>query len=306
MNSLTRAIIHQAHPASFVLGCGSVLAGLTASVIRGHIELFPAFMTLLFVVLLQATINLFHGYKLYSGEYSAEEESSNQSRDMQSKKSLMKIFSDAFLILTATAGLPLFSYIGWIGVGYVVVIMVILHFDFSGRKPLIRTPWGLAITFLLFGPIGVSGTALIQDMESANWLPLFSYSIINGLMAVNAHIAVMFAAYKVDVKMGKNTLLVAEGPQLTRALYLLDSILVCILLVARQCVSEIVDIWIGFSLAGALLLSSIWVYMKMKGDPMECSKTVMTITKLQYLLLILVMMSIVIYHVNNVSVSLFQ
>lgn len=306
MNSITRSMINQAHPASLVLGCGSVMAGLTASVLRGSIDLFPALMTLIFAALLQITVNLYNGHRMYAGVYAKNPDESTMRRADSVETKLMKVITDAFMILTVTAGLPLLTYIGWLGVVYLVVILTILHFNFKGPKPLVRTPWALLVTFVLFGPIGVTGTALVQNLHSPVWMPLVTYSIINGLMAVNAHIAVMYATYQVDIMQEKHTLLVTEGVTFTRSLFMLDTFIVCLLLVARQCVNEIISIWVGMAIAAFLLISSIWVFSRMKKDPLTWSAILIKVTKAQYMLLILVMMGVVIYSVNGVSVSLFQ
>ena len=62
MNSLTRTLVYNAHPASLIIGIGAVMSGLTASVIRGGISVFPAIMTLLFMIFMQIASNLYHGY----------------------------------------------------------------------------------------------------------------------------------------------------------------------------------------------------------------------------------------------------
>ena len=62
MNSITRTIVYNAHPASLIISTGAVMGGLTASVIRGGITIFPAIVTLLFALLLQISGNLYHGY----------------------------------------------------------------------------------------------------------------------------------------------------------------------------------------------------------------------------------------------------
>lgn len=306
MNSLTRSIINQAHPASLVLGCGSVMSGLTASVIRGSIDLFPALMTLIFAALLQLTVNLYNGYRMYAGVYAKHHDEATMRRADSVETKLMKVITDALLILTVTVGLPLLTYIGWIGVVYLVVILTILHFNFKGPRPLVRTPWALLVTFVLFGPIGVTGTALVQNLDSPVWMPLVTYSIINGLMAVNAHIAVMYATYQVDIMQEKQTLLVTEGVTFTRSLFLLDTFIVCLLLVARQCVSEIVSIYVAIVIALFLLLSSIWVFARMTKDPLRWTTLLMKVTKTQYILLILVMMTVVICSISSVSVNIFQ
>lgn len=309
MNSLTRTILYNAHPSSLIISTGAVMGGLTASVIRGGITVFAAIMTLIFALLLQISANLYHGYadlqfgagENISGMNDRDSRSSNSSRVL-----LLKIVANGFGILTITAGLSLFSFIGWLGVGYFAIIMVMLYFYFAGPNPLVRTKWSLTFTFLLFGPIAVSGTALIQNPHSTDWLPVAVYSVIIGLLAVNAHIAVQYLRYEEDRMNGKETLVTAKGGNFTRVIYLVDAALVTAILIIRPTAVDYVTPWVGIILGICLLGTSIWVFGMMHRDPTTVSRMVRTVTMWQYIAVTLTLMCIVLYSVDHFKLNVIQ
>lgn len=309
MNSFTRSLVYNAHPASLIIGVGAVMAGLTASVIRGGISVFPAIMTLIFGMLLQISANLYHGYADLN--YSAGENISGmQDRGARSFNSsrvqLIKIVANGFGILALTAGFSLFAFVGWIGIAYMAVIILILYFYFAGPKPIVRTQWSIAVTFLLFGPVAVSGTAIIQNPVSSDWLPVAIYSMINGLLAANAHIAIQYLRYEEDRRNDKKTLMTERGGSLTRFVYLGNIFLVCLILVIRPCAVDFVSPWVGVILAICLLLSSAWVFTMMHRNPIKVSRMVRTVTMYQYILVIIVLMCIVMYSVDEFRVNVFH
>ncbi|MDE6290272.1 MAG: prenyltransferase [Muribaculaceae bacterium] len=309
MNSLTKTILYNAHPASLIISTGAVMGGLTASVIRGGITLFPAIMTLIFALLLQTSANLYHGYldlsfgagENISGMNDRDSRSLNSSRVM-----LLKIVANGFGILTLTAGLSLFPFIRWIGVGYFVLILVLLYFYFAGPKPAVRTKWSLVFTFLLFGPIAVSGTALIQNIQSTNWLPVAVYSCIIGLLAVNAHIAVQYLRYEEDLMNGKETLVTAKGGFFTRFVYLGSSALVTAILVIRPSAVDFVSPWVGIIIGIFLLASSIWVFSMMHRNPTTVSRRVRTVTIYQYIIVTVTLLVIVLCSMDDFKLNFIQ
>lgn len=309
MNSITRTILYNAHPASLIISTGAVMGGLTASVIRGGITLFAAFMTLLFALLLQTSANLYHGYfdmcfgagENIGGMNDRDSRSSNSSKVM-----LLKIVANGFAILTLTAGMSLFAFIGWIGVGYSAIILVLLYFYFAGPKPAVRTKWSVIFTFLFFGPIAVSGTALIQNMHSSNWLPIIVYSIIIGLLAVNAHIAVQYMRYEEDMMNCKETLVTSKGGHFTRFVYLANAVLVSAILIIRPAAIEYVSPWVGIIIAVLLLSSSVWVFSMMHRDPTTVSRMVRTVTMWQYIVVTITLMVIVLNSVDHFKVNVIQ
>ncbi|MDE5850684.1 MAG: hypothetical protein K2H38_11120 [Muribaculaceae bacterium] len=309
MNSTTKTIVYNAHPASLIISAGAVMGGLTASVIRGGITLFPAFMTLLFALLLQTSANLYHGYldlcfgagENIGGMRDRDSRSSNSSKVM-----LLRIVANGFAILTITAGLSLYPFIGWLGVGYFALLLLMLYFYFAGPRPMVRTKWSLVFTFLLFGPIAVSGTALIQNMHSDNWLPIAVYSFIIGLLAVNAHIAVQYLRYEEDLMNCKETLVTSKGGHFTRFVYLGNAVLVTAILIIRPSAVDFVTPWIGIIIGICLLASSIWVFSMMHRNPTAVSRMIRTVTMWQYIVVTLTLMGIVLYSVDHFKLNVIQ
>lgn len=295
MNPKTRSLLQNAHPSSLILGVGAVMAGLTASVIRGGITFFPALMTLLFVMFLQISGNLYHGFLDY--RYNAGANISGMSdRDSRSNNSsrvaLMKIVADAFAILAVTTGLALFSFVGWLGAAYLAVIILVLYFYFAGPYPIVRTKWSIIVTFILFGPVAVSGTAIVQMPDGSDWLPIIVYSIINGLMAANAHIAVQYIRYQEDLTNGVETFVTTKGGSYTRFIYLGNALIVSAILIIRPTSVAYVSHWVGICLALILMVSSVWVFTHMQRDPAKVSRLIRSVTMEQYILLIIVLLCI--------------
>lgn len=309
MNSITRTLIYNMHPQSLIISAGAVMGGLTASVIRGGISLFPAIMTLIFAMLLQLSANLYHGY--FDRCYGAGENISGmQDRDSRaansSRVTLMRIVANGIGILALTAGMTLFAFVGWIGLIYIVVIAVMLYLYFMGPRPIVRTKWSILFTFLFFGPIAVSGTALIQDVHSNVWLPVIVYSFINGLLAANAHIAIQYLRYEEDRVNGCETLVTSKGGHFTRFVYLGNAIIVCAILIIRPSAVDYVSPWVGIVIGLGLLISSIWVFSKMHRDPRKVSRMIRSITMDQYIIVTVVLMAIVLYSVDQFQLHIFH
>ena len=305
MNSLTRTLIHNAHPASLILSIGAVNAGLTASVIRGGITFLPALMTFLFAVLLQISGNLYHGYKYLEIDKSNIGKRPTRS-EIASRAALMKIVANAIAILALTTGFALFSFVGWLGVAYLALIVVVLFFYFDGRHPIVRTRWSVLITFLLFGPVAVSGTAIVQMPDSSEWIPVAVYSMINGLMAVNAHIAIQYLHYQQDKALGIETLVTSKGGFFTRFVYLADAVIVSAILIIRPSAVEFVSPWVGVGLAAILMITSIWVFSHMHRDPTKVSHLIRSITLEQYVILILILLCINLYALDDFQLNLLR
>lgn len=309
MNSLNRTFLYNAHPASLIISTGAVMGGLTAAVIRGGITIFPAIMTLIFALFLQTSANLYHGYcdlnygagENISGMGDRDSRAFNSSRVL-----LLKILANGFAILTITAGISLFSFVGWLGVGYFALIVIMLYFYFAGPKPLVRTKWSVLFTFIFFGPIAVSGTALIQNMHSHNWVPIITYSLIIGLLAVNAHIAVQYLRYEEDKMNCKETLVTAKGGHFTRFIYLANATIVTIILILRPAAVEFVSPWVGIIIGICLFVSSIWVFSMMHQDPTTVSRKVRLVTMYQYIVVTVTLLCIVLYSTEHFKLNVIQ
>lgn len=285
------------------------MGGLTASIIRGGISVFPAIMTLLFAVLLQTSANLYHSYffHCYAG---GEKVKGLRTRDLKVANSpnvaILRIVANSVAILAFTAGMSLFTFIGWIGMVYVVVITALYYIYFMGPHPLVRTQWSVVFTFIFFGPIAVSGTALIQNLTNPDWLPIAVYSVVNGLLAVNSHIAIQYLHYEEDKKEKIETLVTARGGFFTRFVYLGNAAIVCIILIVRPSAVDFVSPWVGVVIGSGVLLSSAWVFSMMHRNPVNVSKLIRSVTLWQYITVVVVLMAIVMYSVEELRIKVFH
>lgn len=310
MNSLTKTLLANAHVRSLVMSCGAVLAGLTASIVRGGVSLFPAFLTLLFAIFLQIAANLRYGY--YDLKYSSGENLGgaeiNVGRFIRSGKEdklrLMKIVSNAFSILALTVGVPLFEFIGWLGIAYIVIICILLYFNFAGPKALVRTPWGILVTFAIFGPLAVSGTALIQDYDNAYWTPIVVNSFISGFMAANAHISIMYSRFEEDVKNGKQTLTVRRGKSITRIFYLVNAVVASVLFCVRPYLLGFDNYWVFPLVALCFVGSSIWEARLMSRTDKPAMMRLTRITLWQYIVIVAVLLAVVAYGMEEFKFNL--
>lgn len=310
MNSLTQTLMANAHLRSLLMSCGAVVAGLTASIVRGGVSVFPAVLTLLFAVFLQISANLRYGYydmKYLSGENlggPAPAVGRGVRSDRAQKMNITKIVSNAFAILALTVGVPLFEFIGWAGIVFIIVINILLYFNFAGPKALVRTPWGILVTFVLFGPVAVSGTAMIQDYNNHYWMPIAVNSLISGLMAVNAHIAIMYARFEEDMKNGKYTFTVSRGKNVTKVIYLVDALIVSALFIIRPYMLGFPNFWIFPVVAVCLIASSEWVCHLMSKSDRNSMRLISRVTMYQYIVLICVLLMVVAYGMEDFKFNL--
>lgn len=309
MNKITQSVIRAIHPASLILSAGAVMGGLTASVIRGGISVFPAIMTLLFAILLQMSANLYHSY-FYLCYAGGEKAKVLRISDMNVANSpnvtILRIVANSVAIIAFTAGMSLFTFIGWIGMVYVAVISALYYFYFMGPRPFVRTQWSVIFTFLFFGPIAVSGTALIQNLTNPDWLPIAVYSVINGLLAVNAHIAIQYLHYEEDKTDNIETLVTSRGGSFTRFVYLGNAAIVCIVLIVRPCAVDFVSPWVGVVIGLGVLLTSAWVFSMMHRNPTNVSKLIRSVTLWQYITVVIVLLAIVMYSVKQFRINVFH
>ena len=297
MKPFTGILIRNAHPDSLIISCGSVMFGLAAAVIRGGVSLFPAFLTLLFALFLQISSNLLYSYfdmsKMLKENVGFKTLVYDSPDINWTKVRLLKVASNGFAILAATASLPLFTFIGWIGVTYVAVIMILLYFYFSGPRAVVNTPYSLIMTFIVFGPLTVSGTALIQDVHNLQWLPIIVYSMISGFMACNFHIAIQHKRLQEDIGRGKTSLLISGGFRFVRYVFLFNSLVVAVILNLRPCVYDVVPQWVPAVLGVALLVSTVYVVSFMKTHSSRNINKISSVTRGQYILFIIVLVLVV-------------
>lgn len=299
MNTITKSIFVNAQPTTLLMGVGSVFAGLTASSLRGGFAIFPALLTLLFVVFMQIAANLRYGYSdmtyMMGENFAIATVGVGKGSGMRvgAHMRLMKIMSNGFALLALTAGMPLLEFIGWTGALYATAVILAAYFTFSGPKPLIRTIWSLLVTFIVFGPVCVSGTALIENPSpSAPLIPIWICSLIGGLLAVNAHIAIGYTRYREDLMNNKTTITVRLGRKATRSIYLADSLVVAAAIAVGPYMMSFPTPWLGIPVALCLVGSALAIFIRMRSRPSRNSMRIRIITGLQYIVTILLMLAV--------------
>lgn len=192
-----QVILKAAAPKTLWLGISSVIGGCAAAAVHGSFELLPAVLCLLFAILAQATGNVMYYYHDVSHpEAKGNPLYANISANLPA--SLPVVLKEAVKVLgimTATLGCAIFSLSGlWtLIIGAIILFVIVAHNTSSNS--LCNTVFYPLITFLLFGPVGVIGTTLVQTHINSEYLlsswdlyPALTMSVIVGLMAFNSHL----------------------------------------------------------------------------------------------------------------------
>ncbi len=237
-------IVRTCRPDSLLLGVSSVIMGWGAATVHGNGEVLPGILCLFFAIFMQLYNNWAHRYydiKYQQGETRADGYDLSDN-DVQTTYSMMNEISKGALILAGMVGLGIMMLAGVWTLAIGILVFAFAWFNSHGETPLLRTPANIAITFLVFGPLGVIGTEIVQSSSGHSsfdvlnssstigwWFDLGGAIILSipaGLMAVNAHLAHGFRKHDEDVSNNKKTATVMIGRRNTAILYLVNAIIV--------------------------------------------------------------------------------
>ncbi|MDE5924884.1 MAG: hypothetical protein K2G75_06120 [Muribaculaceae bacterium] len=195
---------------TLMMGAASVFAGTGVAAIRGKMELLSASVCLLAVIFGQLAANLGHYYLELSRHYDNvplpplhEKKWVGDSLGVR----VLREGSVACIIITAMlsfAVIEMAKDAWWVFIVGAVIIISNLLMSYT-RRPLFGTPWVLFFTWLIFGPITVIGTALVQiQYESpVAWrlfdiAPALYMGPALGLLAVNVHLVYSYSMSEID------------------------------------------------------------------------------------------------------------
>lgn len=221
------------HLPSLLQGTATVLMGTAAAAIRTKVEFLPFILTLCFVWLAQITSNTAYSLRELKAHYGSsiidQAKGVMVSREDLTTYTMLRETSISAGVLTASIGVVLIGNSGfWICL-LGAITLILSYLNLQGPTPLVRTPFGPLVTFLLFGPIGVLGTVLIQGDDSMmtffSWFdmapPLF-LGVATGFLATNDHIATAYLDYRYDVLTRRTTIVTAYGRKVARIIYLVN------------------------------------------------------------------------------------
>lgn len=223
---------------TLLMGAGTVFAGTAAAVIRGNMEVLVASICLIFTVFTQLGANYFHAYIGYT-QYMrtlppTRFKSSADPEKLLSQRVLKEAFSACF-ILSMMLGFALITLsqnplraclLG-------IVIYGLYALMSYGGKYLMGTFWGIITTFLLFGPIGVLGTCVLQTQHEAGpglWgsfdmAPPIFLSFAIGFLAINVHLLYSYYTNKVTPGSTPNNMSSKLGNRTTIFLVILNGLI---------------------------------------------------------------------------------
>lgn len=229
-DQIKEAVLRSLNLPSLCMGTATVIAGCVAAYLHNNFELLPALACLVFVCMAQMTANI--TYRYFSLRHNFGEGVSGTGHTW--REHLLPVYralSTGLVIVTGMIGLALMELSGWWSIGLAIVIVLLAWIDMAPPLALVRTPFGIVITFLLFGPIGVIGTSLAQSQMGTpipfnqfDLLPPAILSLRIGLMMVCCHLAYCYITYSTDLRNSKHTFTVTFGRKASRAMFLISNL----------------------------------------------------------------------------------
>lgn len=229
---------------SLIMGIGTVIAGTAAAVVRGNMEVLPATVCLLFAIFLQLGANYFHSYCELGRYYDTLEGNAallptdGMHSDKQLSKRLLQEAATACLLVSLMLGMTIMAMAedSWWTIIAGIIIFGMCATLSVGPKPLTRTPWALVCTFVLFGPIGVWGTSIVQCQHDANdtvWslydmLPMIYVGIAMGFLSCNTYLLYSYRNYKYQKETNYRGITAKFGPKTVEWLVFANGLLMLI------------------------------------------------------------------------------
>lgn len=224
---------------SLCLGVGTVFAGTGAAALRGNMEVLSASICMLFVIFAQLSVHFAHNYRAQAKLYDnlPRAKYSVTAEEPVSDKLAVRVLREASFgcgVIAAMLGLTILTMARtpwWvIGVGLLIILInYLLNF---GKHPLYGRPATLGFTWLLFGPVGVIGTSVLQCNHEAVHLwgyydlsPSYFLSIAVGSMACNVHIMYGYGMWRLNPTRQARGLTYEWGPRKVEALFFINGLI---------------------------------------------------------------------------------
>lgn len=262
---------------SLLVGIGAVFCGNASAQVHGNAEFFPATICLLFVIFMQLAANSYHRYHalmVLKGLTPDSVVKLSGSRGGNEQLLFYRVFSFGLGVLALMTGLTLVAMGGfWFGV-IGIFILVASWGMVGGNSPLLLSTWGFVFTFIMFGPVTVISTSLLQSshesVDPLNWFdisPAIYMGIVVGFMAANAYLAFTYATYFRSKKMMRYTFPAIYGRRATRNLYLIFSLLASGIFI-WSCFAIGLDHPVLAAIPGLIcLIFDIYIWKKMDNSP---------------------------------------
>lgn len=254
------------NPVSLLIGVSSVVAGTAAATGFGRPNLLTALFCLIFAVSGQIAATLMGRYFDEKNHCGRNEAEGLEKYSFEPLAGVLKEGMEAFTLLAATAGLYLLAVSGWWTIVVAVMLAMLVYAVNVGGNPLAKSPFYLLVSFLIYGPIAVFGTAFTQEsVNSTIFMALhndgaeFMLSGIMGLQAVNVHLIYSLWEDKIYKGCPRHAFLVRFGKKATIAFYIVNGLAVAGLMAVSPFVSPLAPTWWWFMLCGIVLCANLCV-----------------------------------------------
>lgn len=256
------------------MGAGSVLAGSAAAALHGNFELLPASLCLLFVFLAQLSGNLY--LRLHDNEHNLG--GNVDQRIHEAAPSIDPAFLSAATngtgLLAAMVGIALTGMGGWWILLIGGLILLISWLTFGGAHPLIRTPYSILSTFILFGPICVITTSYMQSSHEATltslWFDLWPAIIMSipvGMLAVNSNLAYNYVSMYSHLRNSRSSFTTEFGRKNTRLLFLIFSLAAGLIPPLRTIYFDSIQCYLEIVVGLIVTAINIYIWYQMKHLP---------------------------------------
>lgn len=222
-------------PRSLFMGAATVCAGMGAVGITAVSDILPFILCLLLAAFAQMWAHFAHCLADLSHEYGELLDDTYYHLSGVKRSDLKMICrggNSAMMIVTLTLGMGMVMIAGWWAVAVGAFAFALGYLDNHGPYPLFRTPFSLMVTFLLFGVIGVSGTALVLEGYSEHvtllpeqWVCVLLIGIAVGVTATNVQLYHEMGFRQDDHRYGKRTFPIRFGIVATVTVLLLNGII---------------------------------------------------------------------------------
>lgn len=225
------------NPRTLLMSVGAVFAGAATDVLRGNLDVLPGSLCLLFAIFAQIAGNAHHRYfdLTQMKDHILTGIGNHHPRQSGSPGDVSMFFLQkgalAAAIFAAMVGLSLLSTTGWWGLVFALIIVFLEWLANYSPHPLMRSPWGMVVTFLLFGPVCVLGTAMCQSeyvgtayYSLKDFVPAFFMSVVMGLQAAECHLTFSYFNHDNARDQGDRTFVALFGKGVGRSVMLAMSI----------------------------------------------------------------------------------
>lgn len=214
-------------PDTLLMGLSTVFAGTAIAAVRDEVKIMPLLLSMLFVMAAQLASNctyVFNDLRNHHGNTALEEIAGRLNRQEDTELyGILKIIAGVTTIFAITIGFMLTSYCGAWSLLLGGLLFILAYLNVQGPMPLVCTSFGPLITYLIFGPIGVVGTFLLQFSDSTfailSWFdigPAVFLGLSMGFMAANVHIAIEYQHYRMNLLTHRISIVTELGRKFSR------------------------------------------------------------------------------------------